>query len=285
MLAYDLKLWVRRRAWKKGTPQKMGWPCCNNIKPLGQVSTLDASFVGSLRREEEGSHLLLSITWPRASCSELGRRSPASDQFELCSHFSWGGHSEPRSARRWRASRRGWTCSAKGGHVGGRAHLGQLFMRRSVAPLCRSLHQLAISLHVKFDSLILLRSGSGMAGYCFFSRSSLHRLLGKRLSWSCCGARMGVFPNFLWSWEFSLPNSWVLGLANGQSTVLCHQASPLMWWVGEDMCGSCLVFLCCRWCFRLGGVCCLFVSWLVLLCTPNLHERVQCAQVEQAKET
>lgn len=96
---------------------------------------------------------------------------------------------------------------------------------------------------------------------------------------------MGDVPYILWSWEFSLADAWVLGLANGQSTALCHRASPLMWWVGEDVCGICLVFFCCRWCFSLGGVCHLFVSWLVLLCMSNLHERVQRSQVEQAKET
>lgn len=70
----------------------------------------------------------------------------------------------------------------------------------------------------------------------------------------------------------------------GQSTVVCHRASQLMWWVGENMPGSCLVFLCFGWCFSLGSICCLLVSWLVLLCMLNLLERVQRPQVEQAKD-
>lgn len=42
----------------------------------------------------------------------------------------------------------------------------------------------------------------------------------KRWSWSSFSARMGAFPYFLWSRESSLPGTWVLVLANIQSTVL-----------------------------------------------------------------
>lgn len=84
-----------------------------------------------------------------------------------------------------------------------------------------------------------------MAGYCFFSSSSLQKLLGKLWGWSSCGARAGSFPSFLWSQEFSLLDAWVLGLADGQSAVLGHGASH--WCGGWGMrCvgGACFFFFC-----------------------------------------
>lgn len=56
----------------------------------------------------------------------------------------------------------------------------------------------------------------------------------KHGSWSSCSARMGPFPCFLWSQEFSLPGTWVLVLANRQSRELPLRL-PLMWWLGAGV--------------------------------------------------
>lgn len=124
-----------------------------------------------------------------------------------------------------------------------------------------SLHQLAISLHVKFDSPMLLSFGSGMAGYCFLVLFAETAREAPELVFLCC--KDGSFSLFSMEPGISLSDgAWVSGLANGQSAVLCPWASPLMWWVGEDVRGSCLAFLCCRWCFSLGGICFLACSFV-----------------------
>lgn len=123
-----------------------------------------------------------------------------------------------------------------------------------------------------------------MTGCCLLSQTSLQRLFGQHLSWRSW-YKDGSFS--LFSVERGIFSARRLGVGACQWPQHC--ALPLglpIDVVGEgrrawELSGIFVLQVF----FSLGGVCRLFVFWLVLLCTSNLHERVLCSQVGQAKET
>lgn len=242
------------------------------------VKGLHWTLIGSLRREKKGPYLLLIMTWPWAACPELGRRSPASDQFGSFSHFSqWVQSGEERGSFQegLHLFREQGLCRRR------RASLRQLFTQRSITPLNCILHQFAISLCAKFHSSALLSLRSDMTGLCFLS--SCRDCLWNTGAGAPAVQGWELLPVFYGVRNFLClaPGCWCLQTARAWC---CHRGSPLMWWLGGGV-WEVLAFWCCRWCFSLGTVRRLLVSWFVLLFTSSLHERVRCSHAELAKET